>query len=115
MRDLLFQPIVINGMEVKNRIFMPAMHLNMCRNFEVSERLLAFYAERGRGGAGMITAGYASVDELSAHPAHIGAHSDAFIVITSYSIHYTKLYEGMNASLWAPMCAGCAESSSTEA
>ncbi len=79
MSDLLFEPIVINGMEVKNRIFMPAMHLNMCRNYEVSERLLAFYAERGRGGAGMITAGYASVDELSAHPAHIGAHSDAFI------------------------------------
>jgi len=79
MRDPLFQPIVINGMEVKNRIFMPAMHLNMCRNFEVSERLLAFYAERARGGAGMITAGYASVDELSAHPGHIGAHRDELV------------------------------------
>jgi 2,4-dienoyl-CoA reductase (NADPH2) len=64
---------------VKNRIFMPAMHMNMCRNFEVTDRLIRFYAERAQGGAGMITVGYASVDELSAHPAHIGAHRDAFI------------------------------------
>jgi 2,4-dienoyl-CoA reductase (NADPH2) len=54
MKNLLFEPIAIGGLEVKNRIFMPAMHLNMCRNFEVTERLLAFYAERARGGAGMI-------------------------------------------------------------
>ncbi|HEX9872933.1 MAG TPA: FAD-dependent oxidoreductase, partial [Deferrimonas sp.] len=79
MKDLLFEPITIAGLEVKNRIFMPAMHLNMCRNFEVTDRLVAFYAERARGGAGMITVGYASVDELSAHPAHIGAHRDEFV------------------------------------
>jgi 2,4-dienoyl-CoA reductase (NADPH2) len=46
MKDLLFEPITLGGLEVKNRIFMPAMHLNMCRNFKVTERLLAFYAER---------------------------------------------------------------------
>jgi 2,4-dienoyl-CoA reductase (NADPH2) len=79
MKDLLFEPIAIGGLEVKNRIFMPAMHLNMCRNFEVTERLLAFYAERVRGGAGMITVGYAAVDELSAHSGHIGAHRDELV------------------------------------
>ncbi len=79
MKDLLFEPITIGGLEVKNRIFMPAMHLNMCRNFEVTDRLLAFYAERARGGVGMITVGYTSVDELSAHPGHIGAHRDEFV------------------------------------
>ncbi len=79
MNDLLFQPITINGLEVKNRIFMPAMHLNMCRNFQVTDRIVDFYAERARGGAGMITVGYASVDELSAHSAHIGAHRDDYL------------------------------------
>ena len=79
MIDPLFQPIAINAMEVKNRIFMPAMHLNMARNFAVTDRLVDFYAERARGGAGMITVGYATVDELSGNPGNIGAHRDDFI------------------------------------
>ncbi len=79
MNDPLFQRITINGLEVKNRIFMPAMHLNMASNYEVNDRLIEFYAERARGGAGMITVGYATVDELSGNPGNIGAHSDDFI------------------------------------
>lgn len=79
MTDLLFTPVIIGTLEVKNRIFMPAMHLNMAKNYQVTERLLDFYAARAEGGAGMITVGYASVDELSAHPAHIGAHSDDYL------------------------------------
>ena len=79
MLDPLFQPITINGMEVKNRIFMPAMHMNMAGNYAVTDRLVDFYAERARGGAGMITVGYATVDELSGNPGNIGAHRDAYI------------------------------------
>ncbi|OGU17727.1 MAG: NADH:flavin oxidoreductase [Geobacteraceae bacterium GWC2_53_11] len=79
MIDPLFQPITINGMEVKNRIFMPAMHLNMAGNYAVSDRLVDFYVERARGGAGMITVGYATVDELSGNPGNIGAHKDIYI------------------------------------
>ncbi|MBI5895843.1 MAG: NADH:flavin oxidoreductase, partial [Desulfobacterales bacterium] len=65
MRDPLFEPIKINRLEVKNRIYMPAMHMNMAHNYEVTDRLVEFYAERARGGAGMIVVGYATVDELS--------------------------------------------------
>ncbi len=79
MRDPLFQSIAINGLEIKNRIFMPAMHLNMAKNFMVTDRLVHFYAERARGGAGMITVGYATVDELSGNPGNIGAHCDEFV------------------------------------
>jgi 2,4-dienoyl-CoA reductase (NADPH2) len=79
MTDPLFQPITINGLTVKNRIAMPAMLLNMARDFEVTEPLLEFYAERARGGAGMITVGYATVDGLSGDPRNIGAHEDAFV------------------------------------
>src|SRR5208337_1328083 len=79
MNDPLFERITINGLEVKNRIFMPAMHLNMASNYEVNDRLTEFYAERARGGAGMITVGYATVDELSGNPGNIGAHRDDFI------------------------------------
>lgn len=79
MSDSLFQPITINGMEVKNRILMPAMHMNMAANYAVTDRLVDFYAERARGGAGLITVGYATVDERSGNPGNIGAHRDNHI------------------------------------
>lgn len=79
MSDLLFEPIKIGSLLVKNRIFMPAMHLNMCRNHMVTEQLIAFYRERAKGGAGLISVGYATVDELSGAPGNIGAHADGHI------------------------------------
>lgn len=78
--DPLFQPININFLKVKNRIFMPAMHLGMADNFQVTDQIVEFYAERARGGAGMISVGYATVDELSGNTLNIGAHKDEFIV-----------------------------------
>jgi 2,4-dienoyl-CoA reductase (NADPH2) len=79
MHDPLFQPIILGTVEVKNRIFMPAMHMNMCRNFQVTERLIDFYRERAEGGAGCISVGYATVDRLSGSPGNIGAHDDCFL------------------------------------
>lgn len=79
MIDPLFQPIVINTLEIRNRIFMPAMNLNMAVKFMVTDQLVHFYEERARGGAGMITVGFATVDEFSGHPGVIGAHRDEFI------------------------------------
>jgi 2,4-dienoyl-CoA reductase (NADPH2) len=79
MKDLLFQPVTINRLEVKNRIYLPAMHLGMAVDFQVTDPLIAFYAERAKGGAGMICVGYATVDDLSGNTQNIGAHDDAFI------------------------------------
>ena len=58
---------------------MPAMHLGMAVDFQVTDQLIAFYAERAKGGAGMICVGYATVDDLSGNTQNIGAHDDAFI------------------------------------
>lgn len=77
--DILFSPIKINKLEIKNRIYMPAMHLNMAKNYFVTDKLLEFYRERAKGGVGMITVGYATVDELSGSSGFIGAHSDEYI------------------------------------
>jgi 2,4-dienoyl-CoA reductase (NADPH2) len=79
MTDPLFSPIAIGSLRIENRIFMPAMHMNMCRGFTVSQRLIDLYRVRAEGGAGLISVGYATVDELSGNPGNIGAHSDAFI------------------------------------
>ena len=79
MKDMLFEPIRINKMEIKNRIYMPAMHMNMAREFFIPDSMVDFYAERAKGGTGMIAVGFASVDENSAGPTNIGAHMDDFL------------------------------------
>jgi len=79
MKDVLFEPVRIRDLEVKNRIYMPAMHMNMAQDYQVTDTLVEFYAERARGGAGIITVGYATVDELSGNTMNIGAHQDDFV------------------------------------
>ena len=53
VKDPLFEPIKINQLELKNRICLPAMHMNMAKDFEVTDQLIDFYAERARGGVGV--------------------------------------------------------------
>jgi len=76
MTDPLFRSIYIGSAELKNRIFLPAMHLNMCKDFIVTDQLIEFYRERAKGGVGLISVGYATIDELSGTPMNIGAHLD---------------------------------------
>ncbi|NOX33178.1 MAG: FAD-dependent oxidoreductase [Deltaproteobacteria bacterium] len=79
MKDPIFEPITINNLKIKNRIYLPAMHLGMANNFEVTDRIINFYAQRAKGGPGIICAGYATIDELSGNTQNIGAHDDKFI------------------------------------
>ena len=77
--DPLFEPILINQMEVANRIVMPAIYMVMCRDYEVTDQLVDFYEERAKGGVGMIVVGFATIDERSGGPIGLGAHDDRFI------------------------------------
>lgn len=77
--DPLFQPIKINNLEIKNRIYLPAMHMAMAVDFQVTDQLVDFYAERAKGGAGMIVVGNATVDEVAGFFQYIGAHDDKFL------------------------------------
>ncbi len=79
MSDPLFSAWELGPLLLKNRILMPAMHLNMADDYQITDKLCAFYAARAQGGAGLIGVGYASVDLLAAHIGHIGAHDDRFI------------------------------------
>ena len=79
MQDRLFVPIRINHLEIKNRIYMPAMHMAMCEDYNVTDQLIDFYVERAKGGAGLIGVGYATVDERSGGSQNIGAHDDRFL------------------------------------
>jgi 2,4-dienoyl-CoA reductase (NADPH2) len=58
----LFQSCVVGGLELKNRIVMPPMTTNYTRGGFITDRLLDFYEERARGGAGLIIAEDAIVE-----------------------------------------------------
>jgi 2,4-dienoyl-CoA reductase (NADPH2) len=79
MKDPIFEPITINKLTIENRIYLPAMHLGMATDFEVTDQIINFYAQRAKGHPGLICAGYATVDELSGNTQNIGAHDDKFI------------------------------------
>lgn len=55
----LFQPLAVNGMQLKNRICMTAIQLNYCAESGggPSEQFRRFYRERAAGGVGLITVG----------------------------------------------------------
>ena len=67
-------------MEISNRIVMPAMNATMAVNGIASDRFLNFYAERARGGAGMIIVGGTNVSKLAkGMPSQISIEDDSFI------------------------------------
>jgi len=72
----LFSPIEIKAMKLKNRMVMTAMHLNYAFNGEVTDRLIHYYAERAKGGVGLIIVGACSVDEGAGMPNMIAIKDD---------------------------------------
>ncbi len=52
---LLFEPINIGKLEIKNRIMMAAMTLEHTIDKHISEQALHFYEARARGGAGIVS------------------------------------------------------------
>ncbi len=79
MRDPLFEPVTINTLTLENRIYLPAMHLGMGVEYEVTDPIIDFYTQRAKGGAGLICVGFATVDEWSGNTQNIGAHDDRFL------------------------------------
>jgi len=81
MLNYLFKPIVIGGVEVRNRIVMPALNMGYAGiDGSVTDELINFYVERARGGVGLITVGGA-YPELrgKTHPGMLGIHNDSLI------------------------------------
>lgn len=61
----LFDPIVINDVEIRNRFVMPAMQRGWGVEGQVSDRTVEYYGERARGGTGLIITESLGID----HPA----------------------------------------------
>lgn len=67
-RELLFDPLTIRGLTVKNRIVMAPMTRGFCADGVPSEDVAAYYRRRADGGVGLIVTEGVAID----HPAALG-------------------------------------------
>ena len=51
---LLLSPVRVGSLDLRNRIVLPAMDQNVCDDGLITESLITHYAERARGGAGLL-------------------------------------------------------------
>ena len=63
----VFQPIAIGGVEIRNRIFLPAHTTNFAENFLPTDRHINYLRERAEGGVGLLF-----MDPLRVHPTALG-------------------------------------------
>ena len=76
---LLFSPVQVGSMTVKNRIFLSAMSTALCStDNQVTDEAIAYYSARARGGAGLLTTENVMVVEDSHYniPNNLGLYRD---------------------------------------
>jgi len=95
----LFQPINIGSLELPNRIVMAPMTVDYANDDETpSERHIAYYAERAKGGVGLITMEVCTVDEEHRYQAHsLGLYADHLIephkkLVDAVHAHGAKIF-----------------------
>lgn len=76
---MLFEPIAVGGIILKNRICMPAIHHGYTPGGLVNERLIKYYETRARGGAALIVIGGCTIDTAGGNHNMIGLHDDRYI------------------------------------
>ena len=75
--SLLLAPGRIAGLELSNRVFLPAMDMNLCVEGEISDGEIAHYTARAAGGTAMVITGTGAVAwPLGATSRHQPAFSD---------------------------------------
>lgn len=78
---MLFTPLAIKGTILRNRIVMPAMNTNFGeKDGSVSDRLIDYFVERGKGGTGLIISSPAYIDPSARKRARsLLLHEDSYI------------------------------------
>src|SRR5206468_7686637 len=72
----LFEPLTVGSLTLPNRVLMGSMHLGLEEVEGGFEKMAAFYAERGRGGVGLIVTGGVSPNQAG-RPFDVGATMDS--------------------------------------
>jgi len=76
---MLFDPLQIKNLTIPNRIIMSALDLAYCPDGQVNSRLINFYEQRARGGAGLIMIGGTAIDPNGVYGGFVSIHDDSFI------------------------------------
>jgi len=79
MLKLLFTPIKVGTLELKNRIVMPAMHYLSSWEGRVLPHHADYFVERAKGGAALIIIGGCTIDETSGAINMLSVKDDKFI------------------------------------
>jgi 2,4-dienoyl-CoA reductase (NADPH2) len=74
---LLFSPLSIGALELRNRLVMPAMLLNYSKSGQINPRTLEFYRRRAAGGVGLIIIGGCPIGPLAGRPEMISVGPEA--------------------------------------
>jgi 2,4-dienoyl-CoA reductase (NADPH2) len=75
----LFEPIMVKGMALKNRLMMPAIHHLYTPEGSVTERFIQYYNARAEGGVGLLTVGGCSFDPYGRTTAMMSLSEDSLI------------------------------------
>ena len=86
----LFEPININGLTLKNRVVMTAIHLVYSEDGSVNERIRDFYFRRAEGGVAMAIVGGVASDHYVGYKAMLRLDDDKYIP------GFAELAEGMH-------------------
>ena len=77
----LFQPIKINQLEVKNRIFMSPMSTNFAtKDGYVTDEMIYYYSRRAKGGVGLIVTEVTMIEPTYKYIAHtLSVQDDSYL------------------------------------
>ena len=92
--DKLFEPGMIGGLEIKNRIVMPAMGCSLAESTgEAGARMIKYYADRARGGAGLIITEITRIDDETG----VGTPNQLSVTNTHMIAQLSRLVEAVHA------------------
>lgn len=90
----LFEPGQIGSLELKNRIVMPAMGCSLAESTgEAGARMIKYYADRARGGAGLIITEITRVDDDTG----VGTPNQLSVTNTHMIAQLSRLAEAVHA------------------
>ena len=73
---LLFSPCQVNRLSLRNRVVVPAMHLNYTPTGQVTDQLVQFYRERAQGGAALLIVGGCGISPQAGWPMLVSIKDD---------------------------------------
>lgn len=92
--EKLFEPGKIGNLEIKNRIVMPAMGCSLAESTgEAGARMIRYYAERAKGGAGLIITEITRVDDETG----VGTPNQLSVTNTHMIAQLSRLVEAVHA------------------